>query len=325
MGREGEHSNGGSSHQSAKNSAGESTSGSSSSSSSLRRVAAAEAGAAFVAVAVSDFILYGIDSYKTLRQGGVQRTVNPQVLFRGAGPVVLLGSSPSLALFFGLWTPTRAYLSGTGSLNPQDLSPPAVVLGAVACALPASLVGVPADTLKKRLLVSREAAAKSYGVREAASQIYKDGGWRGFFVGTSANVTKDLPFAAIKLAAYEMMGSAYMSFKQRSGHGHGQVLSPTESSAIGAASGGIVAVATTPLDVVNTWLKSGRLEPGTSMQRAAWHIVESGGVTALFRGAALRVALTGLGSSIFWWVHSHVKTAFAGADALSEAYSRRNS
>jgi len=293
----------------------------------LLPVAAAEAGAAFVAIAVADTLLYGVDSYKVLRQGGQRGSFSPSVLLRGAGPVILLGSAPSLGLFFGLWTPFRFLSSRSGSLSPKDQAPTSILLGATLCALPASILCVPSDTLKKQLLLhssstaSRGGASTSHhpGVRAAMERIHAENGWRGFFVGTSANLVKDIPFAAIKLGSFELLSGLYLSSTNRR---HCEnILTPTEASAIGFGSGGIVAIATTPLDVLNTWLKSGHLPPGTSMRGAANHILAEGGVAALFRGSLLRVGLVGASSSIFWLLHSHLKQRLAGAEIMAAAYS----
>jgi len=293
------------------------------------RVAAGEAAAAAFAISLADAVLYAADSYKVRRQNGAPAVVNPRVLFRGAAPVILLGSAPSMAFFFGLFTPVRAALGQADGRRGAETEAEAARRGAVAvlaasvlCAVPSSLLGVPADTVKKRLLADGPATSAA----AAARQILEQKGWRGLFVGARANVIRDVPFAALKLGAYEIIASKYLSWSSGGGGGGGggggreparrpQTLSGTEASIVGFGSGAVVAALTTPLDVVNTRLKSGTAGDATTLGSAARHVVKTAGVAGLFRGALLRVGIIGVGSSIFWWVHNSTKRVLVGDNA----------
>ena len=58
----------------------------------------------------------------------------------------------------------------------------------------------PFDRLKVYLITHQE---KSLTLRQTIESIYKQGGWRGFFVGNGLNVVKIVPESAIKFYSYE--------------------------------------------------------------------------------------------------------------------------
>ncbi|KAG2218447.1 hypothetical protein INT45_003634 [Circinella minor] len=58
----------------------------------------------------------------------------------------------------------------------------------------------PFDRLKVYLITHQE---KSLTLRQTVESIYKQGGWRGFFVGNGLNVVKIVPESAIKFYSYE--------------------------------------------------------------------------------------------------------------------------
>ena len=112
------------------------------------------------------------------------------------------------------------------------------------CAVPASIVAVPSDVLKKRVVLGLETDAKS-----AIRNIYNAGGVGGFFVGWRANVLKDVPFAAVKMCLYEGSVALYMRMR---GYPPGTSVRSLENAGLGMVSGAITGVMTCPLDVVNT-------------------------------------------------------------------------
>lgn len=63
------------------------------------------AASAMVADIISDFLFYGLDSYKTMQQAG--KKIHYSRLFRGALPIAVSGSGPPSGLFFVLYNPLR--------------------------------------------------------------------------------------------------------------------------------------------------------------------------------------------------------------------------
>ncbi|KAJ1433171.1 hypothetical protein B484DRAFT_447398 [Ochromonadaceae sp. CCMP2298] len=118
------------------------------------------------------------------------------------------------------------------------------------------------------------------------------------------------------MTLYEGMARAYLSLKGRrrdalkvsSGSGiissSEEVLNAVEAGAVGLASGVVTAVATCPLDVVNTRIKSGEIDLG--IIPAHLHIIRQDGASALFRGLIPRAVIMGAGATVFWYLQATV-------------------
>eukprot|EP00808_Paulinella_micropora_P004212 g19572.t1 len=157
--------------------------------------------------AILDAVFYGLDSMKLHRHAGTSpppRLTCPrgfQALHKGFLPVVATGNALGFSLFFFLFESTHHVLL-------HDLSCPAPVahLAASACAsVPASLITVPSDVLKKRMVLGSER-----GLWQNLSTLHRAHGWRGLFLGWQVNFYKDVPFAAIKMSLYEELKSWYV-------------------------------------------------------------------------------------------------------------------
>lgn len=240
----------------------------------------------------ADMVFYGLDSYKVMRQAG--ETLKMRRLFRGMVPVAVLGSGPSFAIFFGVYSFAKDTLErATGD------SKTSVLLASILGGIPSSLVAVPADVLKKRIVL--ETTERSW--LTVSREIISKEGTKGMFLGWRANMLKDLPFAAIKMSLYEGCKALYLNlrskyWKQTSDQSEGR-LSLLEFGIVGFASGAATAVLTTPLDCVNTRIKSGELRE-YGVMRGHFEIVKRDGWKALFRGLGPRAIIISLGSSVFW-------------------------
>jgi hypothetical protein len=138
---------------------------------------------------------------------------------------------------------------------------------------------------------------RSLSQMSAFRQVAHEGGIGGFFLGWRANLTKDVAFAAIKMSLYEGVARAYVQLARPAststssrqtassslisdtgarssdaGSSHGSSssdgLSPRESALVGLASGALTALATCPIDNVNTRIKSGELGAGIGVLAA---------------------------------------------------------
>lgn len=124
------------------------------------------------------------------------------------------------------------------------------------------------------------------------------------FLGWQANLSKDVPFAVIKLSLYEGCVRVY---ERTFGPAH-----TTGHSVCGVASGVITAVITQPLDVVNTVMKSSVTSNDTSMSRVLMELLRRDGPLALLRGLAPRAVILGAGSGVFWGSYSGVASLLDG-------------
>jgi hypothetical protein len=147
---------------------------------------------------------------------------NVQILFRGLVPTVLFGSVPVFATFFVLYAPLKQVLlvqydndsdeesssSSSSSYSSSSSSSLLLPLLSGLCAIPATLMGVPADVLKKRLLLldtthNNDGKIRTALTHIAASPPAQGSLLRGLFTGWHVNLMRDVPFAVLKLGLYE--------------------------------------------------------------------------------------------------------------------------
>jgi solute carrier family 25 (mitochondrial iron transporter), member 28/37 len=263
----------------------------------LWQVSWTEAAGGAAAGAVADAVLYGVDSAKVRAQTAPVVAEGVGILFRGLGPTILLGSVPVFGSFFFLYAPFKSLLQ---ERHAEAWLP----LASAICAIPATVVGVPADVLKKRLVLGMDPTVAT-AIRTVVAQ---DGIYRGLFAAWHVNLIRDIPFAGAKIGLYEWFVVHYKTRIQRV-HKQERV-TVLGSSICGVLSGVTCAVLTCPLDVVNTRIKAdSTTSHSTSIQTVAQEIVEREGVKALFRGVAFRSLVLGLGSSIFWPIQRTVSHA----------------
>lgn len=263
--------------------------------SGLLRTALAEAAGGAVAGVVADTVLYAIDSAKVRTQStpvvsSGTSSGNIRILFRGIIPTVALGSVPVFGTFFFLYAPIRDVV------RHSDYEHSLPLVSAI-CAVPATLVGIPSDVIKKRLVLGIDA-----NVFAAVSHVTSERGWKGLWAGWHVNLIRDLPFAGVKVGLYELFMSYYKSWY---GMGEKDVIPPHGAAMCGVASGVGCAILTCPLDVINTRIKSGGTK-STSIVEVGRQIMSREGASALFRGVAIRSVVLGIGSSIFWPVQRSV-------------------
>jgi hypothetical protein len=267
----------------------------------------AEAAGGAAAGVVADSVLYALDSAKVRAQSApmvgassTTRTAGMSILFRGLVPTILLGSVPVFGSFFFLYAPLRDTLQERGQLQ---LLP----LASVVCAIPATIVGVPSDVLKKRLVLGMDPT-----VRAAIQHVTAQQGWKGLFAGWHVNLIRDLPFAGVKIALYEYFSFVYQRQSLSNNNAQHQPITAMGAALCGVTSGVCCAIVTCPLDVVNTRIKAGGAvllsssSSSTSILQVGMDIVSKEGVPALFRGVVLRSIVLGIGSSIFWPIQRSV-------------------
>ncbi|KAL3904662.1 MAG: hypothetical protein SGARI_004825, partial [Bacillariaceae sp.] len=250
----------------------------------MLQTALAEAAGGAAAGVVADSVLYAIDSAKVRQQSTPQKGTSGsiRILFRGMVPTIALGSVPVFGTFFLLYAPLRETLHQSPS-EYQSLLP----LASAVCAVPATLVGIPSDVIKKRLVLGVDP-----NVYAAIRHVTSDKGWRGLFAGFQVNLVRDIPFAAVKVGLYETFASYY---KEWNGQSKKEMIAPQGAAICGVTSGITCAILTCPLDCINTRIKAGDTT-STSIMKVGKQIVKQSGVSALFRGVLMRSIVLGVGS-----------------------------
>lgn len=174
----------------------------------------------------------------------------------------------------------------------------------IVAAVPSSLVAIPSDVIKKRLVLGIDP-----NIAMAVRSALKGGGMRGLFVGWQTNLVKDIPFAGLKISLYENIKTQYLLHKEA--RLPGSTFTSVESACVGLVAGTVTSVLTCPIDCVNTRIKSGELTE-YSVLGAHREIVQRDGVRALFRGLAPRTLILSAGSSVFWYWYNSLQGVLSG-------------
>lgn len=271
--------------------------------------AALTGGCAVLSAATKDAIFYSIDSYKVMKQAG--QRINVSNLYRGTIPIAIFGSGFSFGAFFICYNPIRNALTKVVGTENEGI---AVLIASSLSAIPSSIVGVPADVLKKQLVLGNKFASPSSipasTLHQLSRNIWRNHGIRGFFLGWKVNVVRDVPYASLKMSLYEGLARLYISIFYQSNTPSSETgkktvdkLHGTEAAAMGFSSGVLAAFITCPIDCVNTRIKNGEFAH-IGMIDTYRQIVVQDGVRALFRGVAPRCAILGMGSTVFWYIQA---------------------
>jgi hypothetical protein len=254
--------------------------------------------------ASSELIVYGLDSYKVMKQSGGAFQFSR--IFRGMFASALTGAAPSFGLFFACYSPTKRAMEDMMmrySGDPEKISIIPPIVASLAGGIPASLIAVPADVVKKEMILSSGAHTSSF--LSTCVHVIRTAGMSGLFKGWQVNLLRDIPFAGIKMTLFDVMCNLYRHHVLSSSHN--TPLSAYENAGIGFASGAVTGVLTCPMDVVNTRIKSGEFPASRGILRTHMDIInmkENGGVRALFRGVLPRLGVIGIGSTAFWYFYA---------------------
>jgi len=283
------------------------TSDSGGSTSSVTLIALQNGFAGAAAGMSAEMIVYGLDSYKVMKQSK-QSTFQVSRIFRGVFASALTGAVPSFGLFFAIYAPTKhgmeKVIQRTGTSNSADIISvvPSIVASFIG-GIPASLVAIPADVVKKEMMLGSGGHVTSF--LSTVKHITRSNGLKGLFAGWRVNILRDLPFAGIKMTLYDLMCDLYK--RHIVSVPLSTPLNPYENAGVGFASGAVTGVVTCPMDVVNTRIKSGEFAATNGIIRTHVDIIkmkENGGVRALFRGVLPRIGVIGVGSTAFWYLYA---------------------
>ncbi|KAE8689586.1 Chaperone DnaJ-domain superfamily protein isoform 1 [Hibiscus syriacus] len=253
--------------------------------------------------AFSAAVMHPVDTVKTQVQASTTLTFPeimskiPQIglrgLYKGSIPAIL-GQFSSHGLRTGICEVSKVVLINV-SPNLPDIQVDSMasffgtVLGTVA--------RLPCEVLKQRLQ-----AGLYDNVGEALIGTWQQDGLKGFFRGTGATLCRELPFYVAGMGLYTESKKLVQRLIRRD-------LEPWEVVVVGAISGGLASVTTTPFDVIKTRMMIASGGRSTSMSAVAVSILRHEGPLALFKGAVPR----------FFWVAPLGAMNFAGYELLRKA------
>lgn len=262
----------------------------------------------FAGLAV-DVPLHPLDTLKTRLQardgffacGGFAR------IWSGLSPV-LMRSVPCTALFFVAYEQSRHGLQ-RALRHPESgyhLSVPEWVIDGTAGAaanVAACTARVPCEVLKQRMQAcSLSRAGSGPSLLAVARSVLSAAGWRGFYTGFGATVSRELAFALVQMPLFEELKRWHPSSEQRDGTRQAWV-----GMTCGGTAGAVAALVTTPLDVAKTQIMLGHRE------RGVWSTLRSlyadRGARAIFRGALPRTAHVGASCALSFGAFEWAKAA----------------
>ncbi|XP_015877085.3 uncharacterized protein LOC107413603 [Ziziphus jujuba] len=255
--------------------------------------------------ALSTSLMHPIDTIKTRVQASTLSfpeiisklpQIGVQGLYRGSIPAIL-GQFSSHGLRTGIFEASKLVLINVAPTLPdiqvQSISSfCSTVLG--------TAVRIPCEVLKQRLQ-----AGLFDNVGEAIVGTWHQDGLKGFFRGTGATLCREVPFYVAGMGLYAESKKAVQQIL-------GRELEPWETIMVGALSGGLAAVVTTPFDVMKTRMMTAPQGRPVSMSMVAFSILRHEGPLGLFKGAVPR----------FFWIAPLGAMNFAGYELARKAMDR---
>ncbi|KAK6929224.1 Mitochondrial substrate/solute carrier, partial [Dillenia turbinata] len=221
----------------------------------------------------------------------------PQVgargLYRGSIPAIL-GQFSSHGLRTGIFEASKLVLINVAPTLPEIQ---VQSLASFCSTFLGTAVRIPCEVLKQRLQ-----AGLFDNVGEAILGTWNQNGLKGFFRGTGATLCREVPFYVAGMGLY---GES----KKVVQHLLGRELEPWETIAVGALSGGLAAIVTTPFDVMKTRMMTAPQGRSVSMSMVAFSILRHEGPMGLFKGAVPR----------FFWIAPLGAMNFAGYELARKA------
>ncbi|XP_057520947.1 calcium-dependent mitochondrial ATP-magnesium/phosphate carrier protein 1 [Amaranthus tricolor] len=258
-----------------------------------------------LASGLSTSLLHPVDTIKTRVQTStlsfpevISRVpqIGVQGLYRGSLPAIL-GQFTSHGLRTGIFEATKLVLINFAP-NLPELQIQS--LASFCSTLLGTATRIPCEVLKQRLQ-----AGLFDNVGEAIVGTWQQDGLKGFFRGTGVTLCREVPL-------YVAGMGLYAESKKLAQHLLNRELEPWETIVVGALSGGIAAVVTTPFDVLKTRMMTAPHGQPISASMLAFSILTHEGPLGFFKGAIPR----------FFWVAPLGAMNFAGYELAKNAMSK---
>lgn len=256
-----------------------------------------------ISCSFSTFLMHPIDTVKTQVQASTTLSFTeilsklPQLglrgLYMGSIPAIV-GQFASHGLRTGICEVTKILLINVAPSLPEIQ---VESVGSFLGTFLGTTMRIPCEVLKQRLQ-----AGQFNHVGEALVGTWQQDGLSGFFRGTGMTLCRELPFYVAGSSLYTSSKKAVQKFLRRE-------LEPWETIAVGAISGGLTAVLTTPFDVIKTRMMIALQGEPATMSVVALSILRHEGPLGFFRGAVPR----------FFWVAPLGAINFAGYELIRKA------
>ncbi|KAF3576029.1 hypothetical protein DY000_02035356, partial [Brassica cretica] len=255
-----------------------------------------------LASALSTSLLHPIDTIKTRVQASTLSfpeviaklpEIGVRGVYKGSIPAIL-GQFSSHGLRTGIFEASKLVLINFAPNLPEIQ---VQSIASFCSTLLGTAVRIPCEVLKQRLQ-----AGMFNNVGEAIVGTWKQDGPGGFFRGTGATLCREVPLYVVGMGLYA-------ESKKMVAQALGRELEAWETIAVGAVSGGVAAVVTTPFDVMKTRMMTATPGRPISMSMVFFSVLRHEGPLGLFKGAVPR----------FFWVAPLGAMNFAGYELAKKA------
>jgi solute carrier family 25 S-adenosylmethionine transporter 26 len=303
------------------------------------------AAAGGIAGAVTTFLLYPLDTIKTMRQSDpalsssweavLKIAKTPASAYSGLVTAVL-GSAPSSALYFGAYESTKRIYAASWE---EKLPRPVIhMLAAASGNVISSIIFVPKEVIKSQIQAmttgSIPVSATLSGSKAKVTlgavfrDIYRSRGLKGFYPSYRATLARNIPSAVIRFTLYEELRRAVVERRKLRAKSQ-QIQQHTKGKEYedwlfhllilgsGAAASLFASAASTPLDVLKTRFSTGAIEPGTPIFTALTTIAREEGIHGLFAGMYSRAISSALFGGI-GFAAFEISKDFLGLELSSE-------
>lgn len=252
--------------------------------------------------ALSTSLMHPIDTIKTRVQASTLTFPEiisklPQIgvrgVYQGSIPAII-GQFSSHGLRTGIFEATKLVLINFAPTLP-DIQVQSVA--SFCSTVLGTAVRIPCEVLKQRCQ-----AGIFNNAGEALICTWQQDGLKGFFRGTGATLCREVPFYVAGMGLYAESKKVVQRLV-------GRELEPWETILVGALSGGLAAVTTTPFDVMKTRMMTAPQGRPVSMSMVALSILRHEGPLGLFKGAVPR----------FFWIAPLGAMNFAGYELMKKA------
>ncbi|KAK7205129.1 mitochondrial carrier domain-containing protein [Myxozyma melibiosi] len=258
-------------------------------------------------------VMYPVDAIKTRMQvvaiGGTSYTgisnaitrisanEGARALWRGITSVAL-GAGPAHAVYFSVYEYTKQVFGGNEGVGYH----PIATSFAGACATTASdALMNPFDVIKQRMQL---AGSRFANIGACASSIYRTEGFSAFYISYPTTLMMNIPLTAINFTSYEAL-SKLMNPQRK--------YDPLTHCVAGGLAGAVAAAATTPLDVIKTFLQTkgtstdAEIRHSRSLVDAARIIYKREGARGFMRGLKPRIVANMPSTAICWTSYEMAK------------------
>jgi len=232
----------------------------------------------------------------------------PKGLFKGLVPN-LVGVAPSRALYFGVYSITKAKLLGEGGY--PESSTVHLVSAVVAGAAVATITS-PIWLIKTRMQLQSDAPAIGHtnykNSFDCVKRVYREEGIRGFYKGLGASYL-GISESSINFVLYEKFKSLMLESKLRS---ENHELSNLEYLFMAGSAKLIASMLTYPHEVVRTRLREQRAPPPgqrnkySGIVQALRLIAKEEGVRGLYGGMSAHLLRVVPNAAIMFWAYEFI-------------------